>query len=115
MERDLTRNEWTHTLESDGGELQGAALAHLEDIGLEVGHRLTRTHRIVETDPLAARAEMRQRTLLRREAWAVRIESALCLESSVSEFRFSGHLEAYEDERCVFSRTWDEAIPRRLL
>jgi len=115
VERDLTSNEWIYTLESDGGELQGAALAHLEAIGLEVGHRLFRQHRIVENDPRTAHSELRQRTTLRRGSWAVRIESRTRLASSADSFHFSGLLDAYENDRCIFSRTWDEAIPRRLV
>jgi uncharacterized protein len=115
VERDLTTNEWVYVLESDGGELQGAALAHIEAIGLEVGHRLWRQHRMQESDPATARSELRQRTTLRRGSWAVRIESATLLTCDAQAFHFTGRLDAYENDRSVFSRTWDEAIPRRLL
>jgi uncharacterized protein len=115
VERDLNTGEWVYTLESDGGELLGAALAHIEAIELEVGHRLFRQHRILENDPLAARSEVRQSTTLRRGGWAVRIESRTRLTSSAGQFHFSGRLDAYENDQCAFSRTWDEAIPRRLV
>jgi hypothetical protein len=115
VERDLTSNEWLYTLESDGGELQGAALAHIEAIGLEVGHRLSRQHRMVETDPLSAHSEFRQRTTLRRGTWAVRIESVTELTADAGHFHFTGRLDAFENDRSVFSRTWDERIPRQLV
>jgi hypothetical protein len=115
VERDLTTNEWVYTMESDGGELQGAALAQLEAIGLEVGHRLVRRHRIVEHDPLTAQSEFRQRTQLRRGGWSIRVESVTALACDAERFHFTGRLDAYENDVPVFSRTWDEFIPRKLL
>jgi uncharacterized protein len=115
MERDLTTGETIHTLESDGGELGGAALAAIEAIDLNIGHRMVKTFRIGETDPLSARGELKQRTILKRDDWSIRIETETCLTATAEAFRFVATLRAYEGEAEVFKRDWDESIPRDLL
>ena len=115
MERDLTTGETIHTLESDGGELGGAALAEIEAIGLSIGHHMVKTFRIGETDPLSARGELRQRTILKRDDWSIRIETNTCLTATAEAFRFVATLRAYEGDAEVFKRDWDEAIPRDLV
>jgi uncharacterized protein len=115
MERDLTTGETIHTLESDGGELGGAALAAIEAIDLNIGHRMVKTFRIGETDPLSARGELKQRTILKRDDWSIRIETETCLTATSEAFRFVATLRAYEGEAEVFKRDWDESIPRDLL
>ncbi len=114
IEHDLATHETICTLVSEGGDL-GAALARVEAIDLEVGHTITRRYRIGETDPLSARAEMEQRTLFRRGAWAARIETRSRLSSTRKAFRFEAELEAYEGQEPVFARSWDFEIPRDLV
>ncbi|MGE5146084.1 MAG: CocE/NonD family hydrolase, partial [Candidatus Eiseniibacteriota bacterium] len=115
MERDLTTGETIHTLESDGGELGGAAMAVIEAIGLNIGHHMVKTFRIGETDPLSARGELRQRTILKRDDWSVRVETETCITSTAEVFRFVAKLRAYDGEAEVFTREWDDEIPRDLL
>ncbi len=115
VERDLTTNETVYTLRGDGGELQGASLAHIPAIGLDVGHRLEKAFRIGETDPLTARSTLSQRTTLRRGAWEVRIETRTELWADATHFHFLGRVEAFEGPTPVFLREWDEAIPRQQL
>ena len=112
VERDLTTNELIYTLESDGGELGGAALAHIEAIGLDIGHEMRKQFRIAETDPLSARAEITQQTLLRRGDWTIRVNSEMQLSGTGTKFKIVGHLSAFEGDENVFEQYWDEEIPR---
>lgn len=115
VELDLPSNELVYTLSSDGGEFGGHSLARLEDIAMDLGYTLTRRHRIAEGDPLTARTEILQRVQMRRTDWAIRVHTRVSLRATAEALRFEAELEAWEDERSVLRRVWDEAIPRELL
>jgi putative CocE/NonD family hydrolase len=115
VERDLTTNELVYTLESDGGELGGAALAHIEAIGLDIGYKMRKRFRITETDPLSACAELEQQTLMRRGDWSIRVEADTRLTATAGVFRLVARLTAFEGAERVFERLWDEEIPRDLV
>ena len=115
VEIDLTTNEMVYTLYGDGGEFGGAALARIEEIGLDIGYTLKKRYRIIEDDPLSAETELVQTTTLARGEWAVRLECRMRLSAGAEAFRFSGDLQAYEGDVPFASRDWTQAIPRRLL
>ncbi|HVS03078.1 MAG TPA: CocE/NonD family hydrolase, partial [Thermoanaerobaculia bacterium] len=75
IERDLRTHRTTYTLESDGGDFAGAAVARVHAIGLDLGHTLAKRFSIDDHDPLSAVAEVEQRALLRRDGWEVRVET----------------------------------------
>jgi uncharacterized protein len=115
IEIDLTSNEMTYTLRSDGGELAGAALAHIKEIALDIGYTQLKRYRIQEDDPLTAQTEFVQSAVLRRKDWNVRIECRTRLSASAGMFHFTGDLEAFENEAPFATRNWTVAIPRQLL
>jgi len=115
VEIDLTTNEMTYTLKSDGGELGGASLARIEAIGLDLGNTLMKRYRILEDDPNSAQTEMAQSTTLRREGWNIRIDCRTRLTSTVDAFQFSADLDAFENDVPFASRNWVIAIPRESL
>ncbi len=112
IERDLATNETVYLLESDGGELGGAALTHIEAIGLDLGFRIAKRFSINETDPLSARAEVRQSTSLRRGDWSIDIDLETKLTADAAAFRFEARLVAREGIETVLDQNWDERIPR---
>ena len=112
IERDLTTNETLYTLFSDGGDFEGAALARLHDIDLDVGYTVLKRFRIHETDPLSARAENVQRTRLRRGEWSVRVETRVRMSATHEAFQVQADLEAFEGDVQVFARSWDLSVPR---
>ena len=112
---DLASNEMVYTLKSDGGELEGASLARIEEIDLDLGFTLTKRYRIIETDPLSAQTELSQTALLRRAGWNVRLTCNTRLSATADSFQFSGDLRAYEGDVEVAHRDWVQAIPRRLV
>jgi uncharacterized protein len=87
-------------------------LGRLDALGIEGGDGTETLTRIHPGDPLRARAAMRQRTVLRRDAWSVAIETAVEVSCTADAFRVEARLAAREDERPVFERHWDEWIPR---
>ncbi|SEP00061.1 CocE/NonD family hydrolase [Aquisalimonas asiatica] len=115
VELDLATDETVYTTFGDGGDFGGAALARIEDIDLTIGYTIRRTFRIGEHDPLSARAEVEQKTVLRRGAWSVRIECRTTLSADAHNFRVQATQDAFESGERISSREWDEVVPRQLL
>ncbi len=115
LEIDLTSNETVYTLRSDGGEFDGAVLAHLEDIGLDIGYYLMKRYRMIEDDPLSASTELMQRTVMRRGDWAIRLICRSRLTATEKYFQFSCDLETFEGDRPFVERSWAVSIPRKLV
>jgi hypothetical protein len=115
VKRDLASDEVRTVIQGDGGEFEGASLARVDDIDLEVGTQVTRRYRIHERDPASATAEVEHRTLLGREGWNVRVETRTRLTCDERFFRLEADLSAYEDDEPVFTRHWDQKIPRKLV
>jgi len=117
VERDLLGGAptTTQTIFTDGGEFEGAALTHVDDIELEIGTRVLRQYRITERDPLSARAEVQHRTVFRRGDWRVRVETDTEVTSDQATFRICAQLRGYEGDQLVFHRVWDRRVPRMLL
>ena len=112
LEIDLTTNEHVHTLRSDGGELGGASLARIEEIGLDLGYTLLKRYRILDNDPLSAQTELVQSAMLRRDQWSVRVQLNTRLSATAEMFQFSGDLQAFEDDVLVAHREWAQSLPR---
>ncbi|NIR29999.1 MAG: CocE/NonD family hydrolase [Gammaproteobacteria bacterium] len=115
IERDLATNETVYTLVSDGGELEGASLARVDAIDLEVGYTIFQRYRIGEYNPLSAHNEITQRTRFKRGEWSIRIESRVRMWATRDTFRLQAELDAYESGARVFARSWDESVPRDLV
>ena len=115
IERDLATNRTVYTVMSDGGELDGAAVARMEDIELDIGHTIVRRFSIDEDDPLSAHAEIRQKTLFQRGAWRTRIETHTEFSATAESFLLEARLSAYEGDSQIFSRRWERRIARDLV
>lgn len=115
IETDLATNETVYTLHGDGGEFGGAALARLEEIGLDLGYTLTKRFRIVEDDPLSAQAQFIQQTSMRRGDWSVRIECRTRLSATADFFQFGCELTAFEGDTPFAHRQWTQSIGRALV
>ena len=112
---DPATNETVYTVSDEGGESHQAALARVDAINLEVGHRMLKRFRIGEVDSLSARAEVVQTTVFKRSTWSVRIETRTCFSASVDAFNLQATLDAYEGQTCVFSKEWDCSLPRDMV
>ncbi len=112
VEIDLATNEMVYTLKSDGGEFDGASLAHLGAIDLDIGYTMMKRYRVIESDPLSAQTELHQRALLRRGDWEVRMTCVTRLTATATAFQVSGDVEAFEGDQEIAHRQWTLAIPR---
>jgi len=115
VEHDLTTNEIIYTVLTEGGEFDGASVARVDAIDLEVGSWSLRRYRIDDLDPLSARAEVVLKTLLRRGTWSVRIEVRVRMWATAETFHIEGDLEAWEGDAVAFQRHFDERIARVLV
>ena len=115
IERDLPSGDVVYRIFDDGGEFDGAALVHLDDIDLDVGFAMLQRYRIGETDPLSAEAEIVAHTLLRRGEWAPELRGRITLRATAAAFIVAATVTANEGLSEVFSRSWDETIPRDLV
>src|SRR5690606_36583393 len=88
------------------------AMARLEPADIEGGDGTEIEMRIHPNDPLRAFASMLQRTELRRREWQVAIETEIHISSTAEEFVVAARLDAWEADEKVFTRRWDERIPR---
>ncbi|MCY4608513.1 MAG: CocE/NonD family hydrolase [bacterium] len=90
----------------------GPGVIRIDDIGTELRSLVTQTYSIDDGDPLSATADYRFVHNIERGDWRVRTESHTHLTCDCDSFRLTRTLEAYEGEERVFSRVWDEHIPR---
>jgi hypothetical protein len=101
-----------HTIASEGGAFRAGGPGRLDAIGTELGESMRRRYHIRDDDPLSARAEVVHEIRLRRDGWAVRVESRVSLAATRDAFELTADLDAFEDGVCLRSRHWRCSIPR---
>jgi hypothetical protein len=107
VERDVASGLVTFVHEEDGG------LTRIDRHGWTFGGRTWRRYRIHPDDPASARIELASVDEYGREgALDVRIEARQLMTCDAEHFHIEARLEATEDGRPVFARSWREAIPR---
>jgi len=98
---------WT-TLTQTSDEGRVRFLAH----GLEMDHRSTEVFSVREGDPLSAMQQIRAVTEFQRDEWRTRVETESVMTADATHFHLANHMDAYEGEVRVFSKTWTQAIAR---
>jgi uncharacterized protein len=83
-----------------------------DDIDLVAEARSTERYSIVEDDPLSATAEVTWTWAFERGDWRIRTDSRTHVSCTKREFLVRARLEAYEGERKVFERDFEERIRR---
>ncbi|MCX3288296.1 CocE/NonD family hydrolase [Streptomyces sp. NEAU-H22] len=86
-----------------------------EDIGLEAGRRAHERYTVVADDFTSVGGETTWTMRFRRDDWDVRVVTHTRLTCDETDFFVDATLDAYEADRRVFSRTWNEKVPRDLL
>ncbi|AMW09008.1 peptidase S15 [Streptomyces qaidamensis] len=86
-----------------------------EDIGLEAGRRAHERYTAVADDFTSVGGETTWTMRFRRDDWDVRVVTSTRLTCDETDFFVDATLDAYEADRRVFSRTWNETVPRDLL
>lgn len=84
----------------------------LDDIGLDTGLLAYERYSAVADDFTSVSGETAWTMRFQRDDWNVRIETRTVLRCSESEFFVDATLDGFENDRRVFSRTWNETLPR---
>ncbi|WP_181767259.1 CocE/NonD family hydrolase [Streptomyces albidus (ex Kaewkla and Franco 2022)] len=92
--------------------VKDAGTIRYEDIGLDVGRRAYERYDSVADDFESVRGESAWTMSFARDDWNVRTETRTVLRSTETEFVVNATLDGYEGDRRVFSRTWNERVPR---
>ncbi|SMQ14655.1 hypothetical protein SAMN06272771_0959 [Streptomyces sp. Ag82_O1-12] len=86
-----------------------------EDIGLEADRRAHERYTAVADDFTSVGGETTWTMRFRRDDWDARVVTHTRLTCDETDFFVDATLDAYEADRRVFSRTWNEKVPRDLL
>ena len=99
----------------EGGALLPGRRVRFDETATELGHRLIKTFRIREGDPLSATAEFRQRFEIEREDWQITIETSTRMSCTRDRFLLECTGKAWDGDRLVLDRTWSVDKPRDLM
>ncbi|SCE46296.1 CocE/NonD family hydrolase [Streptomyces sp. OspMP-M43] len=83
-----------------------------EGAGIDVGLRACERYSWVAEDFASVRGESAWTMSFGRPGWDVRVETRTVLTSDKGAFHVDATLDGYESGRRVFSRTWNEQVPR---
>jgi hypothetical protein len=112
VSHDPATGELVTTTRLDLDEQGSPGIWRFEEIDLEIGYGFAERMRIRADDPLAAEIEITSASLARRGAWQVGVDAHTRVTASRESFRVEAELRAREGDAPVFSRRWDERIPR---
>jgi hypothetical protein len=104
--RDLANDVSTLEVVKDDG------VVRLEEIDLEIGESTVERYSYRRGDYSSVRGEVVSFRSFRRDGWDVHTETRTVLTSNETHFHIHASLDAYEDERRVFSRNYNCSIPR---
>ncbi|WP_327393372.1 CocE/NonD family hydrolase [Streptomyces sp. NBC_01186] len=90
-------------------------MERFEDIALDVGRRAYERYTAVADDFTSAGGESTWTMTFRRDGWEAQTVTRTLLTCTESEFHVHATLDAHESGRRVFSRTWNESLPRDCL
>jgi uncharacterized protein len=107
IRHDVVGGTYAVELNHDGGERR-----RFVDDGIEIDSHEFDRRTIREGDPLSAYVLCERRYEVARDGWGVRIETSSTMSSDAREFHLTDVLEAYENGRRVFAKTWSRTVPR---
>lgn len=109
VHHDLARDEATLEVINDSGTYT------IEDIGLTISTKAQEWYSSIADDVDTVRAETRWQRSMERAGWRIRTVTRTVMTSTPEEFRIAATLDAWEADKPVTSRNWDEAIARDLV
>ncbi|MGM0538029.1 MAG: CocE/NonD family hydrolase [Thermodesulfobacteriota bacterium] len=115
-----TRQSWTviRDLAKDESRLEvinDEGVFRIEDIDLEVASKVIENYVFCDDDYNSLLGETKWERSFKRGAWEVTTKARTLLTSSPTHFHIRADLDAFEGDSRVFSRSWDEEIPRDLV
>ena len=109
VHRDLANDVSTLEVINDSGRFV------IEDIDLEVRTKALEWYSSVADDYDSVRGETLWERELARGDWRIKTVTRTVMTSTRTHFHVAASLDAYEGDKRVFSRNWDEAIKRDLV
>ena len=97
-----------HNTISDSG------LYRLDEIGTGIRVKYTRQATISKSDPGAASWHCSASLTLNRDEWNIKADTDMEITSDERTFFLKSKLVAYEKDDIIFTREWQDAIPRHL-
>ncbi|MFP3945672.1 MAG: peptidase S15, partial [Archaeoglobaceae archaeon] len=115
-----SHREWTviHNLATNEVKLKvtnNDARYRFEDHGLEISKETTEEYSYRNNNYDTVRGEVWSRRTLKRADWHIISIIRTILTSDSTNFRLRATLDAYENDTRIFTRSWDESIPRNLI
>ncbi|XKE46536.1 CocE/NonD family hydrolase [Halomonas organivorans] len=84
----------------------------LDDLDLTLGYEVSERYTQANDDYATVSGEVVNRRTFERGDWRVEIATRTVLTGTANHFHLNATLDAYEGGERVYSRTWNEAIPR---
>ncbi|MFE2677819.1 CocE/NonD family hydrolase [Streptomyces hygroscopicus] len=95
--------------------VKDAGTQRFDDIGLDVGRRAYERYTAVADDFTSVGGESTWTMRFHRDGWETRVVTSTVLRCGETEFTVDATLDGYEGDRRVFSRNWNETLPRDCL
>jgi predicted acyl esterase len=83
-----------------------------DEIDLVAEARSAERYRVIDDDPLSATAEVTWTWLFERDDWRIRTETRTHMSCTKRDFIVTASIAAYEGEKRVFERAFEETIAR---
>jgi len=109
VERDIGAGTTIYRIEEDMGHFT------IDHIGLETDFVQREAYRISDEDPLSAEIDIRYAIAIGRGDWRTRTETRTVMRADKTHFMLEGFLDAFEGEKQLVSRRWNQRIPRDLV
>ena len=109
IETDLLSGTHRLVVHEDGADIEN--LTH----GLTSGESLDELWEINADDPTSARAHHVWEQRLSRGDWAVRTKAEAEMTCTATHLRMTARLTAWEGDKVVFERAWDDQVARRFV
>jgi hypothetical protein len=106
INHDVGRGTVTIVHQEDSGPVS------FDGIGLVVQRTMSESFRITEGESTSANTHMTRTAEMRRGDWCAKTENTLEVTCDEANFTVSAQLDAFENGERIFSRSWDDTIPR---
>lgn len=109
LRHDLIDGVTEYLIEDDAGRSR-----HVGS-GMETDDRLMERYTVRDGAPLSLQVHIERTLELQRDEWRIRVETLSTMTADATHFHVSNHLDAYEGDVRVFTRSRELAIPRHLV
>ncbi|OGT45276.1 MAG: peptidase S15 [Gammaproteobacteria bacterium RIFCSPHIGHO2_12_FULL_41_20] len=106
IERDIGEDKVTYVVEEDSGDIL------IDSIGLKTDSTHKETYTIRDKDPLSATIQIHTTVSISRGEWQTRTEMSSQMTADKTHYFLKAELLAYEGNKLILKRNWDEKIPR---